>query len=162
MARVVVVYDSKTYLTEWMANAVVEGVKRVSGIDVELLKAGTSFSIMTLCKADAMILGSPTHYNDVTREMRAVLDAVKRLKTQMKDEFSPKIGGVFGSYAWDGGWVIEKLGEEMKTLGVKLVSPVVLAVDRNREPGMKVYERIDEESLERCRELGRAVAMEVS
>ena len=80
----------------------------------------------------------------------------KWLKQTMKHDFSGKIGGAFGSYAWDGRWVIEKIGEEMKALGIRIVSPIVSAVDRTGEIGI----RIDKESLQRCRELGRTVAIE--
>lgn len=157
MARVIVIYDSKTGLTERMTKAVVEGIKTVEGVEAELLKAGAPFSIFKLCEADAIIFGSPTHYVDVTREMRVVLESAKWLKQTMKCNFSGKIGGIFGSYAWDGGWVIKKLGEEMKALGIKIVSPIVSAVDRVGEMGI----RIDKESLQRCRELGKTVAIEL-
>ena len=52
--------------------------------------------------------------------------------------------------------MIEKLCEEMKALGIRIVSPIVSAVDRTGEIGI----RIDKESLQRCRELGRTVAIE--
>ena len=45
MSKEIVVYDSKTGFTEQMAKAVVDGVKDVEGVDVELLKVGTPFSI---------------------------------------------------------------------------------------------------------------------
>ena len=44
----------------------------------------------------------------------------------------------------------------MKALGISVVGPVVAAIDRMGGMGI----RIDEESLQRCRELGKTVAME--
>lgn len=69
-------------------------------------------------------------------------------------KLSGKIGGVFASYAWDGGWVTDRLEAEMKALGMKVVSPAVSAVDRMGGMGV----RIDEKDLQKCREMGRAVA----
>ncbi len=156
MAKVIVVYDSKTGLTEMMAKAVIEGVKMVSGVETELFKAGTPFTLSKIDEADAIIMGSPTHYANVTHEMREFIESLKWLVQTNKIRLSGKKGGVFGSYAWDGGWVIDRLGEDMKALGINVVAPVVSAIDRMGGMGI----RIDEESLQRCRELGKAVAME--
>lgn len=154
MAKVIVVYDSQTGNTEKMAKAVVEGAKTVKGVEVELLKAGTAFSISKLDSADAIIFGSPTRYGSVTLEMRNLLEAMKEHKESKKLKLSGKIGGAFGSYGWDGGWVVDKLEITMRDLGIKVVAHAVSAVDKMGGMGV----RIDEESLQKCRELGRAVA----
>lgn len=54
-----------------MAKAVVEGAKVVKGAEVDLLRAGTPFSISKLSTADAIVLGSPTHYGNVTSDMNS-------------------------------------------------------------------------------------------
>ena len=52
-----------------MAKTVAQDFKD-ENINVELLKVGTPFSISKLIEPDAIIIGSPTHYSDVTGEMR--------------------------------------------------------------------------------------------
>ena len=88
MTRMIVIYDRKTGLTEMMAKVVVNGVQTVADVTVELLKVGTPFSIFKLGESDAIIFGSPTHYVDVTGEMRAILESAKWLKQTMKNKFS--------------------------------------------------------------------------
>lgn len=159
MPKVLVIYDTLTGNTEKMANAVVEGVKMVSGVEVELLKAGTAFPFITkLETANAIILGSPSRYGSITSEMRALLASAKELKEAKKLKLSGEVGGAFGSYAWDGGWVIDKLEQDLGILGLEVVSPVVSAVDRMGAMGV----RIREVDLQKCRELGRAVAEKVA
>ena len=157
MPKVVVIYDSQSGNTEKMAKAVAEGASSVEGVQSELHKVGTPFPVSILDKADAIVVGSPSIYGLPTSEMRAFLDSAKELKATKKLKLKDKIGGVFGSYAWDGGYVVDRLGEVMKTLGVKLVPQIVSAVDHR---GL-MQTRIDEESLQKCRDLGRAVAEEL-
>lgn len=159
MSKVIVIYDSQTGFTKRMAEAVVEGVRNAKGVEVELLKVGTPFSISKLDAADAIILGSPTIYGSVTSEMRTLLESVREHYESKRLNLSGKIGGVFGSYEWDGGWVVETLSVEMEALGIKIVAPAVSLVDGM---GGRYEIRIDEKSLQRCRELGGAVAEKVA
>ena len=152
-SKVLVIYDSQTGSTEKMAQAVVKGVQQVKGVEVELLKVGTPFSISKLAIADALILGSPTRYGNVTSEMRLLLESLTELKESKKLKLSGKIGGVFGSYGWAGGWVVEKLKEDLIQLGIKIVAPAVSLV---HEP--YVGSQINEETLTKCVELGKTVA----
>jgi len=154
MPKIVVIYDSRSGNTEKMANAVVEGARAVKGVDVELHKVGTRFPISSLDKADAIILGSPTIYGNPTPEMRAFLTSASDLKKSGKLLLKNKIGGVFGSYGWDGGWVVDALADIMKNLTIKVVPPVVSAVDQMGGMGV----RISEENISKCRDLGKAVA----
>jgi flavorubredoxin len=162
MPKVVVLYDSQTGFTESMAKGVVEGVRMVRGVDVELLKAGTPFSISKLDEADAIILGSPTHYGDTTPAIKVVLESIRELIDTMKIKFFGKIGGIFVSYGWDSESIIEKLREEMRILRIDVVVPPIAVLDRMgrivQDERIPVF-RLDEESLERCRELGRLVAL---
>ena len=156
MSKVIVIYDSKNGFTERMAKAIVEGVESIKGVDVELHKIGEMFSISKLNAVDAIIIGSPTIYGSLTSDMRNFLGSVKTLKESKKLKLSGKIGGVFGSYGWDGGWVIEQLNTEMKALGIKVVEPLVSEVHEK-------YDRIDlsEESYKRCYTLGRIISDKV-
>jgi flavorubredoxin len=155
MPKVIVIYDSKTGLTEVMAKEVINGVRRMKGVEVELLKAGTPFSIFQFEEADAIIFGSPTRYADITMEMRSIVESAKWLTKTSRLNLSGKIGGIFGSYVWDGGVIIKKLADEMKALGITIVEPAVSAIDKKTVSGT----RIEEESLQQCRELGETIAL---
>lgn len=157
MPRVTVVYDSRGGFTERMAKAVVEGAKNVKNMEVEMLKVGTPFSISKLDVTDGIILGSPTIYGSVTQEMRNILASLREHKETGKLKLKGKVGGVFGSYGWDGGWVVDKLASDMKSLGINVVAPVVSVVHEQY-----ATISIDEETLQKCRDLGRAVAEKVA
>lgn len=156
MSKVMVIYDSNTGFTEEMANAVVEGIKEVEE-EVELIKVGAPFNVSRLDETDAVILGSPTIYGSISREMRAFLESVKESKETNMLKLNNKKGGVFGSYSWDGGWVIRKLRSEMEVLGIKIVAPEVSLV--NSMIGSPV--KIDENDLQKCNELGKTVAKSI-
>ena len=151
MAKILIVYDSKTGHTETMAKAIAEGARSVKNINVELRKLGTPFPMTLLDESDAIIFGSPTRYANVTVEMKAFLDATKTLKKEGRLKLGGKIGAAFGSYGWDGGWNLEKLEDEMKSLGIKIEDPIVESVD---DPTEKV--------LKACKELGKNIAEKVA
>jgi len=165
MPKIVVIYDSRSGNTEEMAKAVAEGVNSVKGVEVELHKVGTRFPITIIDEADAIILGSPTYYGNVTPEMRAFIESALELKTAKKLRLRGKIGGVFGSYGWDGGWAAGRLGELLKSLGIKLVPPIVSALDQMGGPWWSSTNSkgvcFNEESLRKCRELGRTMAQKL-
>ncbi len=146
-------YDTFTGNTEAMAKAVAEGANEVGKIEVELYKLGTRFPMSIVNDADAIILGSPTEYGNVTAAMRAFFESMSELKVAKRLKLKGKVGGVFGSYAWDGGWAVEMLGAKLKKLGISVVPPIISEVaflDKGKE--------IAEKHLDKCRELGRAVA----
>lgn len=155
MSKVIVVFDSKTGFTERMAKAVVEGAKGVEGADIELIKVGTPFSISKLNSADALIFGSPTRYGGVTQEMSFFLENVEAHKESKRLNLSGKIGGVFASYEWDGGWVADKIKANMESLGIQVVAPPVSLANGMRG---RHGSNIDAESLQKCRDLGKVVA----
>lgn len=152
--KILVIYDSQSGFTEKMAKVVVEGAEKVQGVEVELLKIGVPFSLSKLEKADAIILGSPNIYNDVTHEMENFLDSLKDVTW-----LYGKIGGVFGSYTWNREEVVEKLSAYMEAFGMRVVAPR-LSMASQVSMAYRDYEaiRMDEESLQKCRNLGRAVA----
>lgn len=159
MSNVIVIYDSRTGFTERMAQAVVEGVEGVTGVDVELLKVGTPFSVSKLNQAGAIILGSPTIYGSVTPEMGVFLECVRAHVESKRLNLSGKIGGVFASYEWDGGWVAEKIGADLKALGIQVVAPTVSLADGM---GGKYAIRLDDDALQKCHDLGRVIAEHVA
>lgn len=157
MSKIIVIYDSKTGFTEAMAKIIIEGVTSVSGVSAESYKVGSPFSISNINQADAIILGSPTRYGSVTQEMRAFLDSLKDLIESKRITVLGKIGGVFGSYEWDGGWVVEKITAELEKLGIGVVAAVSLA------DGLSGRQRtgFDETYRKQCFNLGKTVAEKI-
>jgi len=154
MPRLVVVYDSMSGNTEEMAKAVAEGASSVKGVEVRTYKIGTKLSVQVLAEADAIVLGTPSRYGLPTTEMREFLEAAGRRYERAGLAIKAKIGGVFGSYGWDGGDVVDRLEEALAALGVKVIPPKVAAIDRGGAMGI----RIDEDSLKKCQELGKTLA----
>lgn len=91
-------------------------------------------------------------------EMEAFIRSAGEHTQSEKLKLKGKVGGVFGSYAWDGGDVVDKLSDTLKSWNVRVIPPMVAAVDRAGMMGV----RIDEEALTKCRELGKAVAEKVA
>ena len=152
MAKVVIMYDSKSGNTETMAKSIAEGAKAVSGVEVLLKKLGEPFSLRILDNADALILGSPAHYGHVTLEMRDFLACLRGGQEAGRLKLRGKIGAAFGSYGWDGGVCIERLGIDLGNLGIKVQSPVLAQV-----PPLP-YSALKEKSIKECRNLGRTIA----
>lgn len=154
MPKVVIIFASESGNTEKMAKAVAEGASAVKSVQVELYKVGDRFSVSLLNEADAIILGSPTVYGNVAPEMNTFIHSMIELNAAKKLRLKGKMGGIFGSYAFDGGWVVDALAMKMKEIGIRLIPPIVSAIDH--QGSMGIY--IDHDSLEKCRKLGKTVA----
>jgi NAD(P)H dehydrogenase (quinone) len=76
-----------------MAQAVVEGAKRVKGADVNL-KPVDQVTRGDLEAADAVILGCPTYYANIPGKMKTVIDD---WSWKMKVDFTDKVGGAFAT-----------------------------------------------------------------
>jgi len=155
MAKVIVVYDSPTGLTEIMAKAIVDGARSVEGVEVELLQIGERFSIRRLESADAIVFGSPNIYNSVTPAMKSFFDNLNEIKDYLR--LSGKISGAFESYGWDKGQVIDKINSYLESFDMTIVtSPLSIAHKTVAEP------YIDEKSIQQCKDFGRTIAEQVA
>lgn len=92
MAKILVVYDSKTGHTEKMAFAVAEGTKQVKGIDVAVKKASETIN-EDLLNADGIIVGSPTYYGQMSAKVKKLFDK----SVKIHGELEGKVGGAFTS-----------------------------------------------------------------
>jgi flavorubredoxin len=156
MPKVIVVYDSVTGNTEKMANAVVEGAKEIKNIEVEMYKVRERFQMGVLNGADAIIVGSPTEYGNATMQMRGFLESMVELVQAKKLKLKGMPAGIFGSYGWDGGWATDMMAKKIKTAGLRPIPPVVSAQEAL---GMGLPNEL---RLDKCRELGKAVAAEAA
>jgi len=144
MSKLLIVYDSQTGNTEKMAEAVAEGAKSVAGVEVIVKYYVTPEE---LAHADAVILGSPTYYHDMTLPIKQVLEETAKANAQLQG----KIGAAFGSYGWSGE-ATELILEILKNkFGMETIGP-----------GLDVLYTPNEAKLEECRKLGRLVAEEIA
>lgn len=91
MAKVLIIYYSRTGNTKKMAELVAEGVREGGG-DVTL-KPVAEARVDDLLPADAVILGSPTYYGHSAGPMRTFLDASVKVHGKLEG----KVGAAFAS-----------------------------------------------------------------
>lgn len=120
MAKVLVLYYSSYGHVETMAKAVVEGVKKIEGVEVKLKRVpetvpadvakNAGFKLeqqapvaepKELSDYDAIIFGTPTRFGNMASQMRNFLDQTGA--QWMNGELIGKVGSVFTSTGTGGG-----------------------------------------------------------
>lgn len=150
--KIMIVYDSLSGNTEKMAKAVAEGAGSVAGAVLEVKKIGEPFPLSMLAKADGVLFGSPCIYANVTDGMNSFLENMKEYIKAGKMEVKDKPTAIFGSYGWDGAWVMEeRLKEAAQELGFKVYDEVCVEVGTN----IKYHA---DEHLKKCRDFGKKFA----
>jgi flavorubredoxin len=142
--KLLVVYDSQTGNTEKMAEAVVEGAKSISGVEVVLKYYVRP---QELEEASAIIFGSPTYHHDMTLPIKNILEEAARANVQLRG----KIGAVFGSYGWSAEapqLISEVLKNKFGMRTIDAVTTILYTPDNN--------------GLEQCRNLGKTVAEKIA
>lgn len=127
-----------------MANAVVEGVRSVQGVDVDMKYHATPEE---LANADAIIIGMPTYHHDMTGDMKKLLEEIPVKGINLKG----KVGATFGSYGWSGEAPHLILEIMEKKFQMEVLKPPLL-----------IEYTPDEKGLEECRKLGKRVAEQIS
>ena len=126
--KIVVIYDSKTGNTEKMAKAVAEGVKKVA--DVEVKKIGEAFPLTILAEVDGVVFGSPVYYADISNNMKDFLDHMESYIKANRKKINHIPAAIFGSYGYDGAWLMEeKLKDMVQDLGYDVFDEVLVMVD---------------------------------
>jgi len=141
-AKAVIVYATMWHSTEKMAGAIAESLAG-AGIKVKLMSMNEvhrSEVAYEVLNAGALIVGSSTLNNNILPQMADIMTYLKGLKP------ANLIGAAFGSYGWSGESVrdLEGILKEMK------VEIAAEAVSVKHVP--------DESVLEKCQELGKAIA----
>lgn len=141
MDEIMVVYWSQTGNTEAMAQAVAQGIEEagkkavvteVSGASIDALKAASAFA-----------LGCPAMGAEVLEESE-----MEPFVMEVEGFAAGKKIGLFGSYGWGDGQWMRDWTERMVNAG---------AVVPGGE-GVIVQEAPDDEALEACKALGKALA----
>ena len=151
MAKILIVYDSKTRNTEKMAFAVAEGVKQVKGVKAKIKKADKT-NLKDLLDADGIIMGSPTYYGQMSAKLKALIDESVKIHGKLEG----KIGAAFTS---SGGTATGTETTILSILQAMLVHGMIIqgrADDKHY--GAAVVGSPSKMELESCKELGKRVA----
>ena len=141
MNEIIVEYWSQTGNTEAMANAVGEGIEaagkkalvtEISGVSMDDLKNASVFA-----------MGCPAMGAEVLEEAE-----MEPFVMEVEGFASGKNIGLFGSYGWGDGEWMRSWVERMTAAGAVVVGG----------EGVICQETPDEEALESCRALGKALA----
>lgn len=158
MVQILIIYDSQTGFTETLAEAIADGVQSIRGVEVELLHIETPFSLTRLDEADALILGSPVIYSNLTFEMQTFLQSVKEKVKTNHLHLRGKIGASFGSYAFSGGWIIRELNRTLEKLRIRVITDALAVVDGL---GRSLPIQLENKTYRRCYTMGAKVAKQV-
>lgn len=139
MPKIAIIYGSGMGRTKQMAEAIANGAKTISGVDV-MIKDAYDASSEDVKDADAIILGGSTYNYKLIKSMDPFLKQIEIL------DLKNKIGVAFGSYGWSGE-SIPTLISRMKSFGMKVI-----------EPGTTAIQVPDAATIEKCFHLGRTVA----
>ena len=151
MAKILVVYDSKTGNTEKMAFAVAEGPKQVSGVDVVVKKVDET-DIEDLLSADGIIMGSPTYYGQISAKLKALIDK----SVKIHGELEGKVGAAFTN---SGGTASGAETTLLSILEAMLVHGMIIQGNsRNKHYGATAVGSPNDKELKFCRELGERTA----
>lgn len=127
--KIAIIYDSRTGNTEKLAKAIAEGVDD-EGFETELKKIGEKFPLSLIGEVDAVIFGSPVIYADITNEIREFLQHVVRFTESGRFDIKGRTGAVFGSYGYDGAWIMEDLFKAMiESMGYTVYEKVHVEID---------------------------------
>jgi NAD(P)H dehydrogenase (quinone) len=159
MVKVLVTYHSLSGNTERMAEAVVDGVKSVSGTEVVLKRVG-KVTADDLFSADAVVVGSPVYWSNMSGEVKTFIDNWQ-FKFGVFPEFKlkNKIGAAFAT----GGQVSSGKEVTMLTILAAMLGNQMIVVSGGGAFGASATTEgdspgIDNKELADAKALGRRVA----
>ncbi|MCS7119682.1 MAG: NAD(P)H-dependent oxidoreductase [Nitrososphaerota archaeon] len=92
MARILIIYDSRTGNTEKIAHLIDDGLRSVKGIE-SMVKRVDECSLQDVLEADGIIIGSPTYYGNMSGKIKAFLDKTVEIHGRLEG----KTGAAFTS-----------------------------------------------------------------
>lgn len=151
MAKVLIVYYSRSGNTERMAERVAEGAREVEGVEVELRPAEAA-TPEDLLAADGIILGSPVYFGTMAAELKKLVDeSVKHY-----GKLVGKVGGAFASSGAIGGGTETTVLDILKAL---LIHGMIVQGDtQGAHYGAVAFGAPDDRSCKDCVRLGQRVA----
>jgi NAD(P)H dehydrogenase (quinone) len=151
MAKILVVYDSKSGNTEKMAYAVARGAQKTGRIET-IIKKTEDTENSDLLAAEGIIMGSPTYFGQMSAKLKAVIDESVKLHKQLNG----KVGGAFTS---SGGTASGAETTLLSIVEAMLIHGMIVEgrADDNHY-GVAVTGTPNEEDLAECEKLGERVA----
>jgi len=144
--KILVMYHSESGNTEKLAKAVAEGVKKVSGVSVELKKT-ESVTAQDVIGADGYAIGSPSHFSIMSGKVLTLLTDLYPIRHKMA-------GRPMAVFTTGTGGQVTALENIERIIGV--FNPVFV------KPGIAI-EGVPKETDEvQARELGRKLAKAVA
>jgi len=151
MAKILVVYDSKTGNTEKMAFAVAEGAKQIKGVKV-IVKRVEQASVEDFLGVDGIIMGSPTYYGQMSAKLKALIDESVKIHGKLEG----KVGAAFTS---SGGTATGAETTILSILQAMLVhGMIVQGRSDDKHYGAAAVGSPREKELKSCKKLGKRVA----
>ena len=157
--KVLVTYHSLSGNTERMAEAVVDGVKSVSGTQTLLKRVG-KVTADDLFSADAVVVGSPVYWSNMSGEVKTFFDNWQFKFGVFPDfKMKNKIGAAFAT----GGQVSSGKEVTMLTILAAMLGNQMIVVSGGGAFGASATTEgdspgIDDKELADAKELGRRVA----
>ncbi len=150
MSKVLISYFSKSGNTKEMADYIKEGLDSLSDVDVDLKKVQNT-TIKDLRSSDGIIIGSPTYFGVMAREVKALMDK----SIQCYGKLVGKAGGAFTSSGMIGG------GNETTILsilqGLLIHGMIVQGVQKGNHYGPVSVGAPNEEVRDECVEYGKMI-----
>ena len=151
MAKILVVYDSKTGNTKKMAIAVAEGARQIKNVEVTVRKVDKT-SLEDLCSSDGIIMGSPTYYGQMSGRLKTFIDESVKIHGKLEG----KVGAAFTS---SGGTACGAETTLLSILQAMLVhGMIVQGRPDHKHYGAAAVDPTSEKDIAHCKELGKRVA----
>lgn len=151
MAKVMIIYYSRSGNTKKMAEFICEGVRKEEAIDVEV-KPVQECEVEELLGADGVVIGSPTYYGSMASEVKKLLDD----SIKFHGKLDGKIGGAFSSSGSIGGGNETTIMDILKALLIH--GMIVQGTPKGDHYGPVSIGKPDERSKRLCIEYGQRIA----
>lgn len=151
MAKVLIVYYSRSGNTKQMAEHVAAGAREVKGTEVDL-RPVDKVSPDDLLAPEAIILGSPVYYGTMAAPLKSLIDA----SVKHHGKLVGKVAGAFASSGGPGGGNETTVLDLLKAL---LIHGMIVEGDpKGDHYGPIAVGAPDERSQGECRRMGKRVA----
>ncbi len=108
MAKVLIVFSTRTGQTKNIASLIAEGI-RFEGAEAEVVNVTKIKNESDLNGYDAYVFGSATYHGEMMQSMKTMLFLAE------KAELEGKVGGAFGAFGWSGE-APDRIYETMKNI----------------------------------------------
>ncbi len=148
MLKGLVVYDSKTGHTEKMAMSISQGMEG-GGLEVKVKRVENA-SLSDLTDADAIVLGSPTYFGNMSGNMKQFVDKSIEL---YPDKLNDKVGAAFTSYEGDGDYTTL-----LSLIIALLFHRMIIVGHQSGTLGAISFEEPDDKCVAECQVFGERIA----